>query len=545
MDEPLIQPTEPDPQPPLPYGKTVTNALEVTLLALLLGALVEILFDGHPLGINFPVLTWACAGALLLASYLEGVRPSRYELLLAAPILFLSAMAAVRKEPLTTFLNVIGVLMLFALWVRTFRAGRLLNFGWIDFALSLILVPIEAIFRPWATFRTAWQGVFGVERGRGRGWAILRGVLLALPVVAVFLGLLAAADIVFGAAVERLLEWLDIERILGWVGDGLVIAISGFFFLGALVMALLEPERRELIGEKRPFLRPFLGLLETGIVLGAVDLLFFIFVLFQVRYLFGGEANITAAGYTYSEYARRGFSELVAVAVLSLGMILLLGMFGKREGAREERTFRGLSTALVALLGVILASALMRLLLYENAYGFTRQRTYTHVFIFWMAAGFAVFLLLLYRGELRRFAPAVALGVLGFGVTLNLMNLDAFIVRRNVDRYWGGTGLDTSYLLTLSEDAVPALAAVAGEVQPGAREDLLPGLACQLERLRTQRDRLDWPAYHIGLARAVAALEGVEGIGAYTPGRGENGEPVVTSPSGEQIQCGYGYYYWD
>ena len=144
-------------------------------------------------------------------------------------------MAAVRKEPLTVVLDVFGVLMLFALWVRTFRAGRLLSFGWLDFAISLILVPLEAIFRPWATFRSAWQGVFGAERGHGRGWAILRGLLLALPVVAVFLGLLAAADIVFGAAVERLLEWLDIERILGWVGDGLVIAISGFFFLGALV----------------------------------------------------------------------------------------------------------------------------------------------------------------------------------------------------------------------------------------------------------------------------------------------------------------------
>ena len=224
-------------------------------------------------------------------------------------------------------------------------------------------------------------------------------------------------------------------------------------------------------------------------MLGAVDLLFFIFVLFQVRYLFGGEANITAAGYTYSEYARRGFGELVAVAVLSLGMIMTLGMFGKREGSGEVRIFHGLSTALVALLGVILASALMRLLLYENAYGFTRQRTYTHVFIFWMAAGLAVFLLLLYRGELRRFAPAVALGVLGFGVTLNLMNLDAFIVRRNVDRYWGGAGLDTSYLLSLSEDAAPALAAVAGEVQPAAREDLLPGLACQLARYTTRQDR--------------------------------------------------------
>ena len=528
------------------FNQVLSYPLHITLLALLLGVAVEILFDGQPLGINFPLWAWLGAGALLLAAYLEGVKPSRTELTLIAPILFLSLMSATRREPLTVFLDVIGVLFFFGLWVRTFRAGRLFDFGWIDLGVGLVWTPVEAVLRPWGTLNAAWHSVVGEGGGRGRGWAIARGLLLAIPVVAVFLALLGAADMIFGDAVQRLLEWLDIERILSWVGDGMVIGLSGRFFLGAMVAALIEPGERKLIGEEKPLLKPFIGLLESGIVLGAVDLLFLIFVLFQVRYLFGGEANITAAGYTYSEYARRGFGELVTVAVLSLGMIMAFGYYGKRETPRERRIFLGLSTALVALLGAILASALMRLLLYESAYGFTRSRTYTHVFIFWMAAGFLAFLFLLYRGQMRRFAPAVMLGVLGFGATLNLMNLDAFIVDRNVERYWDGHGLDVSYLLSLSEDAIPPLVAFAPEAQSQARADLLPGLACELQVLERHAAGLDWPAAHLSLNRALDSLRGLDLLRDYTVEEGESYELSVVAPDGSVTYCRpYSYSYVD
>jgi len=528
------------------FSQVLSYPLHITLLALLLGVAVEILFDGQPLGINFPLWAWLGAGALLLAAYIEGVKPSRAELLVIAPILFLSLMSAFRREPLTVTLDVVGVLLFFGLWVRTFRAGRLFDFGWIDLGVGVVWTPVEAVLRPWGTLSAAWHKVVGEGGGRGRGWAIIRGLLLAIPVVAIFLALLGAADMIFGDAVQRLLEWLDIERILSWVGDGMVIVLSGLFFLGAMVAALIKPAERKLIGEEKPLLKPFLGLLESGIVLGAVDLLFLVFVLFQVRYLFGGEANITAAGYTYSEYARRGFGELVTVAVLSLGMILLLGMFGKREGAREVRIFLGLSTALVALLGVILASALMRLLLYENAYGFTRSRTYTHVFIFWMAAGFLAFLFLLYRNQIRRFAPAVMLGIMGFGVTLNLMNLDAFIVHRNVTRYWGGAGLDVSYLLSLSEDAIPPLVAFAPDAQGQARTDLLPGLACELQVLERHADGLDWPATNLSLNRALDSLRELDLLQVYQVEEGEPYELSVVAPDGGVTYCRqYSYSYID
>ena len=60
-----------------------------------------------------------------------------------------------------------------------------------------------------------------------------------------------------------------------------------------------------------------LGIVELGIVLGLLDVLFLAFVLVQFRYLFGGAELVqVSATLTYAEYARRGFFELVAVAAL-------------------------------------------------------------------------------------------------------------------------------------------------------------------------------------------------------------------------------------
>jgi hypothetical protein len=277
-------------------------------------------------------------------------------------------------------------------------------------------------------------------------------------------------------------------------------------------------------------------------VLGAVDLLFASFVVVQFRYLFGGEFNITVAGYTYAEYARNGFGELVWVAFLSMGLIMALGYFGKRGESRQRGWFNGLSAGLVALLGVILVSAWQRLLLYEGAYGFTELRTYTHVFIPWLALHLVVFLFLLFRGNLRRFAPFAALGTLGFVVTLSLLNVDAFIVQQNVKRFALTEEIDLDYLKYLTDDAVPGLVQFTRTAPEGVREELLASLAC---RRAMQGDRLadlDWPSWHPSHARAMTLLDGLEGIDAYTV-EFEDWSWMVSGPGVEKDYCDY--WFWD
>ena len=484
---------------PLPAQAERTAAL-----GLCLGIAVEILFYGHPLGIS--VLIWAalCVAALLLAARSYGASAARSSAWLAAPILFFAAMPFLRREGLSVLLSLAATVGLLLLWVRTFRVGDLFAFGWTDFALTWLLVPLEGWIAPWPVLGTLQQRMLSNRQGRAQAMAILRGVLLAFPILVLLIALLSGADIIFADRVEEALRWLDLERITEWIGRGTVILLSGLFSLGCLVQALRPLGSRRLAGEAEPLVRPFLGFPEATVVLSGVNLVFGLFVAIQFTYLFGGAANITAAGYTYAQYARRGFGELVAVSIISLGLIMALGTWARRDTRQHSRWFNGLSGLLVAQMGVILASALQRLLLYENAYGFTRLRTYTHVAILWMAGLFLAFLVLLLLGRLRRFVLVAAAAALGFTATLNLLNVDGFIVARNAARLAQSGELDLSYLLQLSEDAVPALVELGRTAPAEVREALVPELTCWFAQ--SELRQYGWPSAHLSRLRARAAL---------------------------------------
>jgi len=513
---------------------TLRHPLWFAIAALILGLSVEILFDGHALGISFPIWSALCILALLGMAAREGVRPTWPEAGLAILILFFSIMVFLRLEPMTIFLDVVLTLALFALWVRTFRDEKLFDFGWLDFGWTLIGVPLEAWIRPWPVAQTAWRQVVGERGERSQIMAILRGLLLAFPILVVFAALLVSADLIFADYVENALRWLDLERIADWVRRFFVVIVSGIFFLGALVSALRARGEKPTIGIRRPLLSPFIGFIESMVVLSAVDLLFVGFVAIQFAYLFGGQGNITAAGYTYSEYARRGFGELVAVAILSLGLIMALGTWVKRQKKRHNTWFNGLSAALVGLVSVILISALKRLLLYENAYGFTRLRTYTHVAIYWMGLLFVVFLVLLITGHLRRIALVAVLSVVGFVATLNLLNVDAFITNRNTVRLAETGAIDIDYLSTLSDDTMPGLIHLAQESPSWVRAELLPYLACRHTLLSDRDERVSWQSYHLSHVKAQKLLANIEGdLRDYQVELTDRGW-IVSGPDGKQ-----------
>ncbi len=145
------------------------------------------------------------------------------------------------------------------------------------------------------------------------------------------------------------------------------------------------------------------------------------------------------------------------VAVFSL--ILFLGLTGitRRENSSQRNVFSGLGIAVVILVGIMLVSAYQRLVLYENAYGFSQLRTYTHVFMLWLGLLLVAVVVLEFMRKERVFALAVLLAGIGFAGSLAVLNVDGFIVRQNVERAVGGQELDVAYLASLTSDSIPAL----------------------------------------------------------------------------------------
>jgi hypothetical protein len=250
---------------------------------------------------------------------------------------------------------------------------------------------------------------------------------------------------------------------------------------------------------------PRLGLTEALTLILAVDALFLVFAGFQVAYLFIGGASSPAEGYTYAEYARRGFFELLLVSMMTLGLVMALARWTRRESPLAQGAFRVGATLMVALTVVIVASAVKRMTLYEDAFGYTRLRLFTHVFMYALGAVLTWRAVTLWwRPE--RFAIGAFVTALGAVLAVNAVNPDALIVRLNIARATDSSGPDVSYLSGLSSDAVPELV-----------RDTALAQGWQTELLRQYAERLpdegSWPEWNLSHARARHALQGAGALG--------------------------------
>lgn len=429
--------------------------------AVILGILWDWLFYNKPLGISLLLFVGLIVGGLWWNGRHENITSVRRNLWLLLPLFFFASMAALRTNSTLTALNVTAVLSLLAYLAFFYAAGRVENMS----LLGIGLLPLRVFGRSVALAAPVIRPSVNMEsvkkNGRRSIFPLLRGLLLALPVLIIFTLLLTSADLIFADRVADVLSLDIFNNVLEWLWRGTLILLLSGLLAGGLAFALTrranEDEQSRLEKILTPLPRRFsIGFIETSTILLLVSMLFAAFVAIQFTYLFGGASNVTEAGYTFANYARRGFFELLTVAILTMLLVLGLNWLARRESKGQIRLFNGLGSLLIGLVLVMLVSAWRRMALYEAAFGYTELRLIVYVCMAWLAVTLVWFLLTLWLRP-DRFAMGALLVAIGFVVTLNLINPDAFIAQQNLDRYVATGDLDAAYLATLSADAVPQL----------------------------------------------------------------------------------------
>ena len=502
----------------------VKNRTRLGIVALALGWLADVLFFRQSLGINFPLFTLLtiAAGAWIL--YAEGARPAwGRSLILAGAALVFAFIPFVRQEPLTIFLSLVFCMVLLVGLALSARGGQWPRFSLSDWVLGFFQLLLGTVTGGGRLFlvsreKTLAEGEPAPSSTRKLLWGLLRGLVLAFPVVLVLGLLLSAADPIFSKRLTDALSFLDPKRWPEYILRLFLILGIAYELAGVFLFGIEKSGKRKLIGEDGPWLKPFLGWVEASVILTGVVVLFSFFVIIQFQYFFGGQANINLEGYTYSEYARRGFGELVWVAVLSLMLYLGLSTITQRKSRFASVSFSALGVLLVFLVGVMLISAFQRLLLYESAYGFTRLRTYTHIFMIWLGVLLALTAALEFTQLLRGFGLALLFAGLGFALTLAVVNVDAHIASQNAARALQGAQLDRYYLSDLSSDAAPTLVQLFESSPAGdARDQMGAELACRIVKAAhpfTDPDEVlrwaEWPSFHLSPALAKTALARVQ-----------------------------------
>jgi hypothetical protein len=525
------------------------------IAVILLGWSFDFLFWKKPFGLNFFIFVTLCLVTGMYLLNADGLRLARRGSLLLFPIAFLSAMTFLRLEPMTAFLSVATTLFLMGVFAITYLGGQWMRYRMDDYIVGFLQLAGSVIARPLRFMADVRSQKAEDAKTKAAGvWAIVRGVLFAIPVIAFFAALLSSADLVFGKRLQDFIELFKLENLPEYIFRLVYILVFAYAFAGIFLHAAQKSASERVSEEDKTGEYRLLGFTEASIIMSGLGILFAAFVLIQFQYFFGGQRNIHIDGYTYSEYARRGFGELVTVAFFSLLFLLAMGLITRRETETQKRIFSSLGIILVGLVIVMQVSAFQRLVLYETAYGFSRLRTYTHVFMIWLGLLLVVTAILEVARRERAFAFAALLTALGFIVSLNLLNVDAFIVRRNVQREISGraespadsrVGLDTEYFVNLSDDAIPPLVdAFSGSELPVAvKEKIGVALVCLRDTRETNSKEYPWQSFHVARWSADYALQTIDkDLSAYQivdtdyPG-------TVQTPSGQEYHCSA--YYGD
>jgi hypothetical protein len=531
------------------------TAARILLLAVAGGILVDILIPGNAPGINAPILVAALLVSAVLVAGPAGLRRMDPADAWLGPVaLGLAGMAALRADPWLVAADLALAAALAAGAVASLGGGRITR-GLVPQVLAIAAGVVAAAVAgaaeviagfsrpapgpPLADGREAGGGPVPAGAARRplraylrRSAPVARGLLIALPLLALFTALFASADAVFERLARQVLDWqidLDLEdlaeraaviTVAAWTAAGL-LALAGAYLptlAGARWPSPASPgaghaDGRSLGAASASAMagRSRLGSIEATTVLLALDALFAVFVALQLAYLFGGRDTAAAAGLTYAEYARRGFFELVAVAALAGAIVVGLDL----GVGRRSRTQLGASIGLLVLTLVVLGSALLRLRLYQDAYGWTELRFVVLIAIGWLAVAVAVTVGLLAARRTRWTLHVLGVMVIVAVAGMNVVGPQAFVADRNLERALdpslvppgGRTGLDEGYLASLGDEAVPAVVASVDRLpDPLDRAYLERFLDGRAAELRENPSLLGWPAANLARERARAAL---------------------------------------
>ena len=473
------------------------------------GAIAAWVLPESPVGIGMTLVALSIAVAVVVSSPGD-ITP--LELAFGAVAFLLSATASFRAAEW-----VVGVNLLVAATTATIavtRAG-----SWAAMIAAPLAVSARVLEVPGLVLRPLGDVIRGkrIERLVPAARGGVAGVLLLV----VFGTLFATADAAFARLATNVLvpNW-DVGLLPARVVVfGLVTLVTGALVLARPRFATTwigEAQRSwdSFWADDRPRRRA--SLLEWGIPIVLLDLLFAAFVSVQIAVLFGGRAHVEVTpGLTYAEYARRGFFQLLAVAALVLGVVAIVTRLAPSGRGRERRLLQlGLGILCVLTL-VVLASALFRLELYEETFGFTRLRLAVHATIWWLGG---IFLLVMAAGATWKAAwlPRTTLAFTVASLLLfTLVNPDGLIARRNVERFEATGNIDRFYLAGLSADAVPELDRLAE-----------PERTCLLSLFAMRhQDRAGepWHSYNWGRQRAGEILQSVDVDASSTPPCGRLG----------------------
>lgn len=352
---------------------------------------------------------------------------------------------------------IIGLLLL--AMIGQFFEGREWNaFSYMLYLPSLFFTSVGRVFQPLKDARKYFH-----KEGKDKKNKIDRkiiglviiGILCATGALLIIFPLLLSSDMIFNQMFgdifrifhfSNLIMNLKIEIEIGAMILIGFTAMYAFFYASCSAGYPLKPER------KMPYCHPAAGITFSSII----AIVYLVYSEIQITCLFLGRG--LPEGITYSEYARSGFWQLVAVAFINVVMVLTCMYLFK-----ENRWLKWILTIISVCTCIMILSAAYRMYLYVSVYHLTILR----VLVFWALAVLAFVMggviVSIYSKKFKLITYMIGVVVCGY-LALSFSQPDYWIAKYNVSHMETISCYDMCEMMgRLSLDAAPVFAELSSD----------------------------------------------------------------------------------
>ncbi len=308
---------------------------------------------------------------------------------------------------------------------------------------KVMLLPLAHMPEPFSG-ASAYLEKKSLERKEGKKSdnlaAVLLGLVIAVPILLVVVGLLYSADLVFADMIQDIVgDWELADLLMEFVWRAFLLLFAYVVFF-TVVSALQAGEVNYSKTDYRT-MNPVTAITFMSLVAA-------VYVLFSGIQLIAlvGRAGLPE-GVTYAEYAHEGFYQLVVVCVINLILVTFV-----QHHFKANQILRAILTVVCGCTYIMIASSAMRMILYIEQY----LLTFLRVFVLWFLVVLVILLTTILIGIYRSEFPVYRICLVSMTVlylAFALLHPDYWVAR--IDLQYGG--IDEYYLEEeLSEDAVPA-----------------------------------------------------------------------------------------
>ena len=409
----------------------------------LLTILHSVLFYSKRLGLNVILFIIPLLIFLVYILHKEKKIVNKKGLLFIIPILLLSCSYFVYNNALVDAVSLTSIAipaLILLMFIYTTRPTESIK-ELISKITSLIFEPLNCIGKFYNIVKMKINERLKLSDSSKK---VLKSALIVLPIIALVLILLSSADMIFSSMFTsffKVFKNIKINSIIGRI----IIGFIFFTYLGAVINYLLFSfDKIKETNSKNKKIESF----TIKLLLTSLNIIYIVFDFIQIKSLM---LHKVATSINYAQYARSGFFQLMFISLINISIILI------SKYAKEETKYsKVMSIIMVFLTFIIIISSILRMHMYEAAYGYTTLRLLVYVTLFTEIILLIPTIAYILNSKVKVLTYYIVIITIAYTL-VGISPIDHIIANNNINRYYEKNKIDIKYLENYNADNVPDL----------------------------------------------------------------------------------------